>query len=121
MPSLSTPEPSQIVHKFWETLRQPGHDVITMETRRALLEICPAIDTFSFDVVDENIDAGDGGVDQRESPFTSVEAGTPRPVIDSWNQNKVVSLFLLEAADTCGAAIGNDIPQSCHDFKALVL
>ena len=123
MPSLSNPDSSQIVQKFWETIREPGHDVIAMETQRALREICPAIDTFSFDVVDENPESGSagGGVQTSESPFTSVEVGTPRPVVDSWNQNKVVSLFIIDTLDTCGAAIGNDIPQGCRDFKACSL
>ncbi|KAL7484868.1 hypothetical protein ACHAW6_010477 [Cyclotella cf. meneghiniana] len=121
MPTLETAadsEPSEAVSKFWATLRQPGHEIIAAATRQSILRSCPAINTFSFELIEKDLAVGAG---PRESPVASVEAGTPRLVIEAWNQDKLVQLVVLNSGAICGAAVGNDVPVAARDFKACAL
>lgn len=47
--------------------------------------------------------------------------GRPRPVVTSWNDDKLVGLFEYSADLCCGAAVGNDVTQAARDFKACCL
>lgn len=121
MPTLETAadsEPSEAVSKFWATLRQPGHEIIAAATRQSILRSCPAINTFSFELIEKDLAVGAG---PRESPVASVEAGTPRLVIEAWNQDKLVQLVVFDSGAICGAAVGNDVPVAARDFKACAL
>lgn len=109
---------SDAVSKFWATLRQPGHEIIAEATRQAILRSCPAINTFSFELIEEDLALGSGPC---ESPVASVETGTPRPVIEAWNQDKLVQLVVFDSGGICGAAVGNDVPVAARDFKACAL
>eukprot|EP00956_Cyclotella_meneghiniana_P004491 scaffold5541_cov43-Cyclotella_meneghiniana.AAC.4 len=103
MPSLSNPDSSQIVQKFWETIREPGHDhdVIAMETQRALREICP----------EPGVWFGRWWCGNTWVTLHLRRSG----------DSSSCSRFVESEQDTCGAAIGNDIPQGCRDFKACSL
>lgn len=120
MPSITSTsgqsEPAQAVQHFWSTIRQADHEAISEATRQILLRACPSVETFSFDMVDDVT-----GDDEGRPPALSVEAGTPKPVVKSWNDNKLVGLQLVKKDVICGAAIGNDTAPSARDFKACAL
>ncbi|KAL3770242.1 hypothetical protein ACHAWO_009556 [Cyclotella atomus] len=123
MPTMASsplsPEPSSVVARFWSSLRSSAHEEATEVARRVLLEQAPVTEAFSFDMVDEEGQIGGG--QPRESPLAAVEAGTPRPVVQSWNQDKLVSLVFIRRDYICGAAIGNDVTPAAVDFKACLL
>ena len=115
-PPAETVDPSTEVARFWAEIRSVSHETRAETTRQVLLASCPSVDAFSFDVVDEE---EAGGEILRESPVASVSAGTPRPVVESWNQNKLVGVQLLwRERWICGAAVGNDVTALVSDFKA---
>jgi hypothetical protein len=123
MPTMATsplsPEPSAVVARFWSSLHSSAHEEATETARRVLLEQPPITEAFSFDTVDDEGETGAG--QPRESPIAAVEAGTPRPVVQSWNQDKLVSLVFIRRDYICGAAIGNDVTPAAVDFKACLL
>jgi hypothetical protein len=117
--NLSPPDAAeQIVNDFWAGIRGGDLNALVQSTRDELRALCPVIDTFSFDIVDEDPQVG---ATARESPIVSVDPGTPRPVVASWNEDKLVGLFSYSAELCCGAAVGNDITQAVRDFKACCL
>jgi hypothetical protein len=90
MPSATTSvDASSVVAEFWAGIRQPELGPLVSSARERIVSVCPTIDTFSFDLInDEEAAAGTS----RETPVASVEAGTPRPVVTAWNDNKLVGL-----------------------------
>lgn len=115
---FSGTEPSTAVAEFWATIRQPGHESIAEAARQTILRACPSVNTFSFELVEEDLAIGAA---PRESPVASVETGTPRPVIEAWNQERLVHLVVFDSGVICGAAVGNDVPVAARDFKACAL
>jgi hypothetical protein len=114
-----SPEPSVVVSNFWTSLRSSAHEEATETARRVLRDQAQVTEAFSFDLVEGEEGGGTG--QPRESSLASVEPGTPRPVVQSWNQDKLVSLVLIRRDRICGAAIGNDITSAAADFKACLL
>jgi hypothetical protein len=116
----SVPSPDaaeQVVNDFWAGIRTGDLNTIVETTREELRALCPSVDTFSFDIVDDP----QAEAAERESPLAAAETGTPRPVVTSWNEDKLVGLFQYSADLCCGAAVGNDVTPAAHDFKACCL
>lgn len=118
MSSSASTDVSSVVGDFWAGIRQPDLAPLVSSTRDRILSVCPAIDTFSFDLVEE--EGAVTGTSGTETPVVSVEAGTPRPVVAAWNENKLVGLFVFVPGVRCGAAVG-DVSIAVRDFKACYL
>ena len=120
-PLASSPigaSPGREVAEFWAEIRSGSHETRAEATRQVLLASCPSVDAFSFEV-EEGTEVGDT---VRESSAVNVSAGTPRPVVESWNQNKLVGIQVLFSDDwICGAAVGNDVGAEVQDFKACAI
>jgi hypothetical protein len=118
MPSAtSSVDASSVVGEFWAGIRQPDLGPLVSSTRERIISVCPVIDTFSFDLIDDE-EAAAGTL--RETPVVSVETGTPRPVVTAWNENKLVGVIVFRSGVQCGAAVG-DVGVSVKDFKACSL
>jgi hypothetical protein len=111
---LQAEEPAAVVERFWRNIRLPSPELLVAQTRRDLSTV--GVETFSFDMVDDALSTGEQG----ESPAISVEAGTPRPVVKAWNEDKLVGLFQITRG-ACRAAVGNDVAAAARDFKACAL
>ncbi|KAL7484126.1 hypothetical protein ACHAW6_010879 [Cyclotella cf. meneghiniana] len=111
--SVGDIDPASEVARFWTNLRSALHNELMESTRWVLLAKCPAVGTFLFDLIDD-VTSGDQG----EAPILAVEAGTPRPVVSAWNDDKLVHLVVVERDSICGAAVGNDVKPAARDFKA---
>lgn len=117
--NVSPTSASAAVADFWARIREDDLTAVAEVTRSRVLEACSSVDTFSFEIVEG--EEGKAGDNQRESSATSVEAGTPRPVVEAWNQDKLMGLVKLVSKSYCGAAIGNDVLSTARDFKACAL
>jgi hypothetical protein len=88
----SVPSPDvaeQVVNDFWAGICTGNLDTIVQTTHEELRALCPSVDTFSFDIVDDP----QAEAAEHESPLAAVETGTPCPVVTSWNEDKLVGLF----------------------------
>ena len=62
------------------------------------------IPTYSFDT-----EEGEGGIRSTTGAYSlsGVPPGTPKTVLDAWNQDKEVKLMMVEGGVHCGARIGD--------------
>lgn len=104
--------------EFMDLIRQPTMDSARIDSTRArILEVCPQVSNFSFEMVGD-LEGLMGPTEDEQRAGLFVETGTPSSVIDSWNGDKLVKLFCYDAVLTCGAAIGR---VTSMDFKACAL
>jgi hypothetical protein len=120
---VSTVDPGTLSAQFFELIRKPTLDQALLEsTREHVKSLCPEVEHFSFELVDEAEAAPTATADEGKSEkLATVEAGTPSSTITAWNSVKLVSLVEVRGSDSCGAAIGSSVKVSVLDFKACLL
>jgi hypothetical protein len=118
---VSMVDPETLSAQFFELIRKPTLDQVLLEsTREHVKSLCPEVEHFSFELVDE-AEAAVTADEGKTEKLATAEAGTPSSTITAWNSVKLVSLVEVRGTDLCGAAIGSSVKVSALDFKACLL
>lgn len=113
---VSQAEAVSLATEFWTRFRD-AQSAVRIQEIREMIKTVSVTEAFSFELLEQDDAEGEG----TSAASVQVEPGTPKPLLDAWNSNKVVGLFVLEAEDSCLAAVGQDVKPSAVDFKVCAL
>lgn len=113
---MSRAEAISLATEFWTKFRD-NQAAARVQEIRELIKTVSVTEAFSFELLEQDDAEGEG----TSAAAAQVEPGTPKPLLDAWNSNKLVGLFVLDAEDSCLAVVGQDVKPSAVDFKVCVL